>query len=391
MPSNLLVLGLIAISAFAFGQSTDVSVRSLPLPPVPTAATEKADSYLFQSSDTAEMRQKKRASITAMVSITASRLRDLNKEILTQRAPEAFGPPSVTNTENTSAIQQLSKQREETARELASWKRYLENFDLESQCGPLDDSQDVEFYDGTRGPSAKFVSDHEKAVVLIKWIDDVKGRIGPDGDPGNVAGVRWCSGTLIAPSKVLTARHCTDIDSGSWRTPRVNGTALPPEKLATLMEIEFNYQLDRATGELRTPVSYPVVALIERGNEQNKLDYAILEVGPGANGKLPGSTFPIAKTVTSETALKAADRLTVIQHPLGKPKRIDAGIGIERNPSEITYSDIDTLGGSSGAGVLDQNGQLVAVHIEGGCNANGGANVGVTMSAIAKSSPFFRK
>ena len=61
-------------------------------------------------------------------------------------------------------------------------------------------------------------------------------------NPGDVSGVRWCSGALIAENVFLTAGHCLDQDANGWDLPRVNGTndVIPSAEIATNMHVNFN-------------------------------------------------------------------------------------------------------------------------------------------------------
>ena len=63
--------------------------------------------------------------------------------------------------------------------------------------------------------------------------------VGADGDPGNVAGQRWCSGTLIADDLFLSAAHCFEPTLSGWKTPRrtVGGVLrlMPAMEIAPLL------------------------------------------------------------------------------------------------------------------------------------------------------------
>jgi Trypsin len=78
---------------------------------------------------------------------------------------------------------------------------------LESQCGATDDSQPVEQYDGTLGVTTAFVNAHQAPVGQLQWNDNLAAIY---TNPGNVSGVRWCTGALVANDLFLTAGHCFD-------------------------------------------------------------------------------------------------------------------------------------------------------------------------------------
>jgi Trypsin len=120
---------------------------------------------------------------------------------------------------------------------------------LRSQCGATDDSQPVEQYDGTLGVTTAFVDAHQAPVGQIQWNDNLAAIY---TNPGNVSGVRWCTGALVANNLFLTAGHCFDQTGGGWQRPLVNGTTdvISPQEIATNMHVNFNYQVD-PDGNLR--------------------------------------------------------------------------------------------------------------------------------------------
>lgn len=248
----------------------------------------------------------------------------------------------------------------------------------ESICGVTDDSQDVEMYDGTLGVSQAFVNTHQRPVGVIRWNSNLASIY---SNPGNVAGVRWCTGTLISDDLFLTAGHCFDQTGGGWSRPRVNGTTniIPPEEIATNMSVEFDYQRN-AAGVLKTPVSVAVVELVEY--RLGGLDFAIARLA-GA----PGQTWGVTRLASIDA--NVGDMLCLIQHPAGNPKRIEAGPLTSFDGDRIRYGDIDTLGGSSGSGILRAlDGCLVGVHTNGGCDAAmTGSNFGVRVGRLLEVSP----
>ncbi|MGH0343934.1 trypsin-like serine peptidase [Sinorhizobium meliloti] len=268
---------------------------------------------------------------------------------------------------------------------------------LESQCGVVDDLQHVEFYDGALGVPVGYVGEHEASTVQLQWLDEGRMRERmPNYVPGNIGGVRWCSGTLFDDRHVLTAGHCFDTHDGSdgWLTPwRMNDSGNPehaePALLAQLLVVNFKYQRDRQTGANRTPDTFPIVKLVEYRKGPDALDYAIVELGKNDENVLPGERYSPAKLLVRDGVLD--ELLTIIQHPQGDPKKIEAGKLLSFDARDLFYSDIDTHGGSSGSGIRNSAGAVIGVHTNGGCvqDVPDSANRGVSMTAIATVSDMF--
>lgn len=249
---------------------------------------------------------------------------------------------------------------------------------LETICGAADDSQPVEQYDGTLGVTKQFVNDNQGPVGQIQWNSDLATVY---TNAGNVAGVRWASGTLLGNNLFLTAGHVFDQDGGGWQLPKKNGTntTIPSAEIASRMHVNFNYQVD-PSGTLRAEQRFPIAELLE--HRLNGLDFAIVRLGGNA-----AATFGTSRVSNNNAAQN--DTICIMGHPAGVPKRIEAGKVFSINGSQIRYDDIDTLGGNSGSGILHaNNGRVVGVHTNGGCNPQGtGQNSGVTIEAIIAASP----
>jgi hypothetical protein len=208
----------------------------------------------------------------------------------------------------------------------------------ESTCGDANNWQDVESYDGALGPSVDFVDRHERAVGYI------------DGT---------CTGTLVSYNLFLTAGHCfSDAADAEGAT------------------VLFNYQND-PNGAPRTPEAHTIEELVEHEDTgDGTLDYALVRLS-GSPGYTWGTTAIDGGVPFEDEAI------TIIQHPGGIPKVIEAGSITTVETSMITYNNLDTDGGSSGAGILNAHGQITGVHTQGGCE--GRANSGVRMDYILAS------
>lgn len=206
-----------------------------------------------------------------------------------------------------------------------------------SQCGAGWDVQNVESYNGALGVSTAFVARHQRHV----------------GYHVNVG----CTGTLISDDLFLSAGHCT---------------------YAVGHTVRFNYQ-NAPGGTARPTRDFTVSAVVEQ--ELNaSWDYAIVRLAGS-----PGREFGHASIAAVDPP--AGTTVTIIQHPNGVPKVVHAGPVFDyASPQGTNYLryQVDTIGGSSGSGVLDGNGELVGVHTNAGCSTGApiGGNSGMRMSQL---------
>lgn len=255
----------------------------------------------------------------------------------------------------------------------------------ETICGTTDDSQPVEQYDGSLGVTRTFVDTHQGPVGVLRWHTNLASvytnLASVYTNPGNVAGQRWCTGTLITENLFLTAGHCFDQTGGGWNRPRINGTnnIISSQEIATRMNVEFNFQVD-SNGVLQSPVSFAVEELIEY--RLDGLDFAIVRLSGN-----PGQQFGVTRLAEDDG--NQGDMICIIGHPAGQPKRIEAGPITSFEDFRVRYNDIDTLGGNSGSGILRaSDGCIVGIHTNGGCNAAmTGSNFGVRITRVRAASP----
>jgi hypothetical protein len=198
---------------------------------------------------------------------------------------------------------------------------------LSSQCGGTLDLIPVNQYQG----EVAAVSDREDAVVLIA------GR---------------CTGTVIAAGAgpiILTAGHCVELEEQPL--------------------LAFNVEA--------APDGDPLVTTGTVIEKSTTPDYALI-----VPDELPAA-------IPTLLTLRPSDRLVAIQHARGAPKAVAEGTLSGECHGELYYLNLDTLVGSSGAGILNRDGHLVAVHSDGDCDEDGGgANRGSTAERIVKVSAY---
>lgn len=178
------------------------------------------------------------------------------------------------------------------------------------------------------------------------------------------------TGFLIAPDVLLTNCHVfTDKDKA--RSARVR----------------FNYQTDLYGNFLPSDEYHCDPDSLFKNNPVEELDYAVVRI----KGE-PGMKWGYLKL--KPINVKVNDKVNIIQHPAGGPKQI------AMNDNEIKYVDktvvqyiTDTLPGSSGSPVFNDNWQIVALHHSGGnipepnTNSIHFRNEGIKIGAIINDIP----
>lgn len=138
-----------------------------------------------------------------------------------------------------------------------------------------------------------------------------------------------------------------------------NNHVLPSVEVARRAQLRLNYETD-LEGKLMPSYYYPI-------NPNNlfltheKLDFTIVSVDNN-----PGARWGIIP-LSSNLIPNIGDNVVLIQHPGGAPKQIalvDNEISYIDN--SITQYLTDSLPGSSGSPVFDQQWRLVAIHHSGG-------------------------
>lgn len=177
------------------------------------------------------------------------------------------------------------------------------------------------------------------------------------------------TGFLITPDVLLT----------NWHVFR-------NKELARSAKVRFNYQTD-LYGNFLPSDEYDCDPNSLFKNNEVPLDYAVVRI-KGEAGMKWGYLRPKAIDI------EVNEKVNIIQHPAGGPKQI------AMNDNEVKYVDetiiqyiTDTLPGSSGSPVFNDNWQVIALHHSGGnipepsTNSIHFRNEGIRIGAIIQDLP----
>jgi V8-like Glu-specific endopeptidase len=186
------------------------------------------------------------------------------------------------------------------------------------------------------------------------------------------------TGFLIAPGLLVTNHH-----------------VIPDKETLSADEtqIQFNFE-ETIKGDMLPVQSYRLDPAVFVTSSFDKLDCTIAGIAP--NGGAPLSTWGFLELETRRKA-ELGEHVTIIQHPEGGVKQIalTANQVVNIFDQRIQYTT-DTMPGSSGSPVFDDNWKVIALHHAGGNllrNQRGDrifANEGIAISEIA-AVPEFRQ
>jgi endonuclease G, mitochondrial len=114
------------------------------------------------------------------------------------------------------------------------------------------------------------------------------------------------------------------------------------------------------------------------------LDMTLVAIAPTSDGQAPGATFGCIPAVGVTGKALIGEPVNIVQHPDGRPRQIAIRHNLLLSVDDavaLTYST-DTLPGSSGAPVLSDRWELVALHHSSRTTKGVVANVGIRASAI---------
>ncbi|MDT0344534.1 serine protease [Streptomyces litchfieldiae] len=155
------------------------------------------------------------------------------------------------------------------------------------------------------------------------------------------------TGFLVSPSLLLTNHH-----------------VLPDEEAARQCFVEFDAQvtIDNTPG-VATRLELDPDAFF---TSHEPLDYALVPVRPGDDGRPPGETFGWNRLSAQLGKLVIDEPVNIVGHPMGRLKEI----AVRHNALQVRLDDFlhystDTEPGSSGSPVFNDQWEVVALHHSG--------------------------
>lgn len=157
-----------------------------------------------------------------------------------------------------------------------------------------------------------------------------------DGEPlAEDVALAGCSGVLVAPDLMVTAKHCTEI------VPCEEMFVTTEFDVALRSDDEWDFEGRRCVGELAS---------------DEMLDTALIKLAPTTDPTIEVATLR-SDEVTSDT------QVILVSHPLGTSTKVDLDAHVRPSaagPGQIWLRG-DAFKGSSGGGVFDTQGRLVGI------------------------------
>lgn len=179
----------------------------------------------------------------------------------------------------------------------------------------------------------------------------------------------WVSSRAVAR---IIDKHRRPLGTGVMVSPRLlmtNNHVIADAQAAARASVQFDYQLGlddvpEAVTEFRfDPATFFWTSL------EDQLDASLIAIGPRITGEEALQNFGWSALSSAQDKHAEGDHVTVIEHPEGDYKQIALRENrvIGRGKKGVTlYYAADTLGGSSGSPVFNDDFEMVALHHAGG-------------------------
>ncbi|MCX5241128.1 serine protease [Streptomyces prunicolor] len=276
------------------------------------------------------------------------------REDIRRRQVETGTPFAADSEEQLRArVERLVDKREVDAGELAS---------VPSGAGPVRPAIVFERILGAANElqSVNFLARGARAARAVARISVVDGG----GRPG------WRgTGFLVGERLLLTNNH-----------------VLPDVAAATGSFAEFDLESD-IDGVLQRGDRYDL-APDELFVTDPALDYTLVAVGVGADGKRPGATYGRLRLIAQQGKIVIGEPVNIVGHPDARPKEVAVRANelLNQLPQFLHYRT-DTRPGNSGSPVFNDQWEVVALHHASVPDPDGAgwiANEGVRVSAILR-------
>jgi endonuclease G len=154
----------------------------------------------------------------------------------------------------------------------------------------------------------------------------------------------WATGFMIAPRVLITNNH-----------------VLPDEATARTSSIQFDYELDVFGADM--PVVEFGLDPAALFHTTQDLDFAVCAVAPAAADGAPLGAYGFLPLMASVGKVMDGEWLSITQHPNGERKQVCVRENhLLTRTDEVLWYSTDTLGGSSGSPVFNNDWQVVALH-----------------------------
>jgi V8-like Glu-specific endopeptidase len=206
----------------------------------------------------------------------------------------------------------------------------------------------------------------------------------------NLKSIAWLRAGLLCAKSICRVVTPTSLGTGFLIGDgrlMTNAHVIPDRDIAARSRAEFGVE-ESQDGAVAAPIPYQFDPnrFFRASNDQN-LDYCVLALQTAGAG-VPISEWG-ALQFEGNKLPEVDEHVTIIQHPSGGPKQIaiTANQVVNRFDHMLHYTT-DTLPGSSGAPVLNDDWKVIALHHAGGNvlkNARGDrlfANEGILIGAI---------
>ena len=227
--------------------------------------------------------------------------------------------------------------------------------DLNSYCKNPKELVDVAQYEGTTAFSKESIEDISSSVGMLIYKD-----------------IKLCTVTAISDYEIVTAHHCLQGNEDQEKSE---------------YKITFNYKKD-LNGNVNEEklLNYGIEEFVSKGNDDNidSPDAVIIKLDAKIDSSVKRRWFSSDKPTIGQN-------IAIVQHPKGKPLMVDVGnISALDKRGFFEYDNISTLSGSSGASIFDENGNILGLHVRGGCSQYvDGGNVGLSMKLLYEKHTWF--